>query len=122
MKMNKMKFSKSISVLLIMAGILMPFQTVSSQKKKGKKQEMAIKKPEIILAQNGNSLYRIVVPSNATAQEQKAASVLQDYLLQISGAAIPIVSATRPTTRYEILLGQNEKLAEHGIDVNFSQL
>jgi hypothetical protein len=122
MNMNKMKFFKSISVLLIIAGILMPFQTVSAQKKKGKKQEMAIQKPEIILAQNGNSLYRIVVPSNATAQEQKAASVLQDYLLQISGAAVPIVSATRPSTRYEILLGQNEKLAEHGIDVNFSQL
>ena len=77
---------------------------------------------EIILAQNGNSLYRIVLPSSASAQEQKAASVLQDYLMQISGAAIPIVSAYKPGSKYEIILGQNERLDALGIVVNFNEL
>ena len=80
--------------MLIVAGILIPLQTVSAQKKKNKKmavetQGLASLQPEIIIAQNGNSLYRIVIPSFATPQEQKAATVLQDYLLQISGAALP---------------------------------
>ena len=102
-------------------------QTVSAQKKKTKKtvvgtQGLASLQPEIILAQNGNSLYRIVLPSSASAQEQKAATVLQDYLMQISGAAIPIISANKPGSKYEIILGQNERLDALGIAVNFNEL
>ena len=54
---------------------------------------MSLQSLKLCLAANGASLYRIVIPSTATVQERKAAEVLQDYLLQISGAAIPIVSA-----------------------------
>ncbi len=106
---------------LIITGLMIPSQTASGQKKKDKAQPKTIP-PKIVLAQNGNSLYRIVIPATATPQEHKAAAVLQDYLLQISGAAIPIVSSTRPGTKHEILLGQNEKLAELGIGVNFDEL
>ncbi len=45
----------------------------------------------IILAGNGLSAYRIVLPSFATIHEQKAAEVLQDYLLQISFLSIILV-------------------------------
>ena len=68
------------------------------------------------------ALYRIVLPSSASAQEQKAATVLQDYLMQISGAAIPIISANKPGSKYEIILGQNERLDALGIAVNFNEL
>ena len=76
----------------------------------------------IVLAENGTSLYRIVIPSSATLPEQKAASVLQDYLLQISGAALPIVSAGKPGSSYEIILGQNDRLDQLAIGVSFNEL
>lgn len=49
----------------------------------------------IVLADKGFSAYRIVLPSFATIHEQKAAEVLQGYLLQISGAALPIITADK---------------------------
>ena len=115
-----------ILVLLMMTEIVIPLQTVSAQKEKTKKtvttQGIASLQPEIILAQNGISLYRIVLPSAASAQEQKAATVLQEYLLQISGTAIPIISAGQPGSSHEIILGQNERLDALGIPVNFNEL
>ena len=52
----------------------------------------------------------------------KASTVLQDYLLQISGAAIPIVAADKARSRYEIVLGQNERLDELKIGLNLNTL
>ncbi len=109
----------------MVAGMIIPAQRVSAQKKKSNKKvtTQGLASPQqIIIARNGNSLYRIVIPSAATAEEQKAATVLQDYLLQISGAAIPIISASKPGSRYEIILGQNERLDALGIPVNFNEL
>lgn len=70
---------------------------------------------EIVLADDGMSRYRILLPSAASVQEEKAARVLQDYLLQITGAALPIVSADQPASPHEIVLGQNQRLAEMGM-------
>ena len=47
---------------------------------------------------------------------------MQDYLLQISGAAIPIVAADKARSRYEIVLGQNERLDELKIGLNLNTL
>ncbi|MEQ8530616.1 MAG: hypothetical protein RIB86_02110, partial [Imperialibacter sp.] len=77
---------------------------------------------KITLADKGQTLYRIVIPSAATADEQKAASVLQDYLLQISGAVLPIIEADRSRSSHEIVLGQNERLGELGINVDLNEL
>jgi len=116
----------SVNILLLIMGLLIPIQTASAQKKKNKKMTAAtqciVSLPEIILAQNGTSLYRIVIPSFATLQEQKAAAVLQDYLLQISGVALPVISSGMPGSKYEIILGQNERLDETGIGINFNEL
>ncbi|MFL9485320.1 DUF4838 domain-containing protein [Chitinophagaceae bacterium LWZ2-11] len=46
----------------------------------------------IELINNGSSKYSIVLPAEATATEKKAASVLQNYLLQISGVKLNIVN------------------------------
>ena len=97
------------------------FSPLLAQKKSKQKKEN--NSPEkIILADKGQTLYRIVVPSAATADEQKAANVLQDYLLQISGAALPIIEADRSRSRYEIVLGQNERLGELGLPINLNEL
>src|SRR5690606_36968668 len=70
------------------------------------------------------SRYRIVVPEYATPDEMKAADVLQDHLLQISDAALPVISVSRngKGSPYEIILGQNERLDKLGIEINFNEL
>ncbi|WOK08186.1 DUF4838 domain-containing protein [Imperialibacter roseus] len=110
-------FTCLIAVFLI-GGRFSPL--LAQKKSKQKKEDNS---PErIILADKGQTLYRIVVPSAATADEQKAANVLQDYLLQISGAALPIIEADRSRSRYEIVLGQNERLGELGLPINLNEL
>jgi len=125
--MRKAKFRSkaaalAIQFMMITLWILLPMQPASAQKKKAKKPAEPVPAEQIVLAINGNSLYRIVLPSAATPQEQKAASVLQDYLMQITGAALPIVPASKPGTKHEIILGQNERLDGLGIPVNFNAL
>ena len=50
------------------------------------------------------------------------ATVLQDYLLQISGTVIPIVKANKHRSRFEIVLGQNERLDDLKIGLNLNTL
>ncbi len=112
----------SLPALLLASCMVIPAQALSGQKKKDKKTAAVRILPDIVLAQNGESVYRIIIPSAASQQEQKAAAVLQDYLLQISGAAIPIISAGKQRSPYEIILGQNERLDEVGVGVSFNEL
>jgi len=76
----------------------------------------------VITSGDGASRYRIVIPSAATAHELKASGVLQDHLLQISGAALPVVSAERGKSTFEIVLGQNERLDELKTAINLNEL
>jgi hypothetical protein len=93
-----------------------------AQRKGAKKAEFAAVEAGILLADNQGSAYRIVLPASATEHEKKAASVLQDYLLQISGAALPIISASKHKYPYEIVLGQNERLDELSAGINLNAL
>ncbi len=112
------------SVFLILAGVLLTIQPVSSQKRKAKKAEPAPVVKNLVIADKGESRYRIVVPAYATPDELKAAEVLQDYLLQISDAALPVISVNKSGkgSPYEIILGQNERLDKLGIEINFNEL
>ena len=91
-----------------------------SKKKKGKKSD--VNRQELVLAEGQTSLYRIIVPSASTLFEKRAAEVLQDYLLQISGAALPIIPANKHRSSHEIVLGQNERLDELQTGINFNSL
>ncbi|HEX5169995.1 MAG TPA: DUF4838 domain-containing protein [Cyclobacteriaceae bacterium] len=93
----------------------------SSAQKKSKKQKK-IQVQDFILTENETSRYSILLPSAATADEQKAAQVLQDYLIQISGAVLPIIPANKHRSRYEIVLGQNDRIDELGLGINLSTL
>ncbi|MBI5008483.1 MAG: hypothetical protein HZB98_02290, partial [Bacteroidia bacterium] len=112
----------SFWIMLILPGIIIPLQSADAQKKKSKKEEAAPVKPKIVIADKGASLYRIVLPSSSTVYEKKAAEVLQDYLQQISNTALPIITADKPSSPYEILLGQNDRLGERGINIDFNEL
>ncbi|MEO6219653.1 MAG: DUF4838 domain-containing protein, partial [Ginsengibacter sp.] len=95
---------------------------LSAQKKSNKKLSENNIEQKIVLADNGFSQYTIVIPTHATPDEQKAATVLQDYLLQISGAALPVIAAERHRLPYEIILGQNERLDEISAGINYNEL
>lgn len=115
-------FFKTMWILLLTLSMLMPVQKVLAQKNKSRKAANIQIPKNIVLTENGTSRYRIVIPGSATISEQKAASVLQGYLLQISGTALPIISAEKPGSSYEIILGQNERLDALGIPVSFNEL
>ncbi len=102
----------------ILIGIMLPAPDGFGQKRKRKKEVVAIPQHIQLTQIDETSQYRIVIPSAASSHELKASKVLQNYLLQISGAALPIISAVKSTSPYEILLGQNERLDELGIKIN----
>jgi hypothetical protein len=113
-----LRISTCLIVAFLIAGSLCPL--LAQKKSKSKKGNDFPEK--ITLADKGQTLYRIVIPSAATAYEQKAAKVLQTYLLEISGAALPIISGSKYSSPFEVVLGQNERLGELGINVDFNEL
>src|SRR5258706_11878951 len=120
--LNVKLLPRTPSMILSLAVCLFAIVPLSAQKKSKKKAAPVSAQQQIVLTQDGISPYRIVVPSAATQYEMKASKVLQDYLLQISGAAIPIITADKPRSRTEIVLGQNERLDEVGIGLNLNGL
>jgi hypothetical protein len=109
----------TLIILTVFISLWLSFP-ITAQKKSKKKQKSA--DHEIVLAEGEVSRYRIILPSSPTIHEAKAADVLQDYLLQISGAAIPIVPADKHRSKYEIVLGQNDRLDELKTDINLNSL
>jgi len=76
----------------------------------------------IILAEGSVSRYRIILPAAATENEKKAASVLQGYLIRISGAALPILYDDQPLYPYEIIIGQSKRLAQLEVPLSLNVL
>src|SRR5688572_16306377 len=107
-----MPFKASIILLFALTSL----STFAQKKKKSQPVN------NIVLAENGTTRYTIIVPEHATVYEQKAATVLQDHVMQISGAALPIVSATKYRGPYEIVIGQNERLDELALNMNYKAL
>ena len=111
-----------ILIVFLIIGLLVPDLQGYAQKKRRKKSPKTIQQNITLTKEDETSRYRIVIPSAATAHELKASKVLQDYLLQISGTALPIISAEKSVSPYEIVLGQNERLDELDISVNLNAL
>jgi hypothetical protein len=84
--------------------------------------EGGIAMAQVVLAKDGKSLYRIVVPQKAIPSERYAAEELQRYLERISGAKLPIVTDSEPMGSHEILLGDNAHLRKLGIQFDFAKL
>ena len=93
---------------------------LSAQKKK--KSVPPPKPSGLVIADNESTKYRIVLPSGASEHEVTASRVLQDHILQISGTALPIISASDHRSPYEIVLGQNERIAQAGLSINLNEL
>ena len=78
--------------------------------------------PTLLLAENGQSEFRIVVSQSASPSERHAAEELQMFLEQISGVRLPVITDEQPVGSHEILLGDNAHLRALDIDVNFAGL
>ena len=74
----------------------------------------------ITLAESGKTLYRIV--ATEAAEVQAATHELQAYLRRMSGASFTAVLETCEATEYEIVLGNNARLAEMGIAIDWEKL
>jgi hypothetical protein len=108
---------------IIVSILFVDFSTAYSQRRKKRQKEAPVEQSQIILTnEDETSRYRILIPSSPTEHELKAAHVLQDYLLQISGAALPIIKADKANSPFEIVLGQNERLDELDIGINLNDL
>jgi len=76
----------------------------------------------LVLAENGTSAYRIVLPTDPSPSTQHAAEELQTFLAEITGAKLPVVSDAEPPAGQEILLGNNARLAKLGVKIDFAAL
>jgi hypothetical protein len=124
--MNKKMHSKPLFYLVILfftAGYLLHPPVVSAQKSKKSNKQVAPPRTGIILTNyDETTRYRIIIPSAPTDVERKAANVLKDYLLRISGAVLPIISADMATSPFEVVLGQNDRLDELDLGLNLNDL
>jgi len=77
---------------------------------------------EIQIVDNQKSNYKIVLSTDASPYEQRAADELQKYLKEISNTELEIVNDSEPTAEYEILIGSNKRLDELNININFNLL
>ncbi len=64
---------------------------------------------DITLVSNRSSTYKIVIPAEPTALEQKSATVLQKYISQVTGAQLPVVSGDAAAGIAAIYLGHTGK-------------
>ncbi len=71
----------------------------------------------LVLAEGGQSAYRIVIPAASSPVERHAADELQRFLREISGATLPVVTDREPAQPAEVALGRTNRLAALGIAV-----
>jgi len=76
----------------------------------------------IILIDEGESPYRIIIPVDAIPSERYAAEELQKYLERISGVKLPIATDDQPISKYEILLGNNRHMQSLGLQIDLAKL
>jgi hypothetical protein len=112
-----------ITIFYCLIIVVIVCSTPSYSQKKKKQATLQVTDQRIKLTnEDGFSKYRIILPSTPTESESKAANILQDYLIQISGAVLPIIGAEKARSSYEIVLGQNDRIDELGLNINYNEL
>ena len=64
----------------------------------------------IHIINDGESDYSIVIPSDASAEELRAAAFLQDHLERMSGYELPIVQADEPDVSHYIFISKSDEV------------
>ncbi|MEW6027095.1 MAG: DUF4838 domain-containing protein [Planctomycetota bacterium] len=79
-------------------------------------------KKSLDIAKDGKSDYVIVIANNASQSEKYAADELHNFLKEISGADIPVVTDNQAIQKYEIILGSNNHLNKLNAKIDFARL
>lgn len=75
-------------------------------------QAMAVEdKAQLLIVENGSSLYSIVLPDEAIPAEETAAGQLQEYLQRVTTARLPLVKESQVTASAPQILVGNSKRA-----------
>jgi hypothetical protein len=72
-------------------------------------------KSQLVIIDQHRSDYRIILPADPSALEEKAASELKIYFEKMTGVALPVIFDTANAVRHEIIIGQSRRLAEHRV-------
>ncbi len=76
----------------------------------------------LLIAEDGWSDYRIVVAETASPATRHAATELQQFLSEITGATLPIVSDGAAATEHDIILGPSRHLDRLNTDIDLPAL
>lgn len=76
----------------------------------------------LVLAENRQSDYRIVIAENAPAATQYAAEELQRFFKRATGVELTVVTDAEPAIEKEILIGDSQRLKELAPDADHSTL
>jgi len=79
-------------------------------------------KKQLVLTKNGKSSYRIVINREASGSVLLAARELKKFILQASGASIPIVSDKSKPKDKEIILGMNNHMSALKKEIDLKKL
>ena len=77
---------------------------------------------ELVLAENGQSAYKIVLAEGASASTRHGAEELQTFLQEMTGAKLPIASDRQPQGPKEIILGHSAHLRKLGTAIDLASL
>lgn len=77
---------------------------------------------DLVLIENGESPYKIVVADNASPSTKHGAEELQSFLQQMSGTLVSIVSERQPFGPCEILVGESTHLRKLAPKFDFKEL
>lgn len=77
---------------------------------------------EMELVENQKSNYRIVLSTDASSSEQRAAEEMQKYIKDISNTKLEIVTDNEPAEEYEILIGKNNRIDALNINIDIDLL
>jgi len=78
---------------------------------------------ELVIAENGKSDYHIVIPEKASEPVRHAADELAQFIREMTGVNLSIRTEDhQPAAECEILLGNNRRLQELGLEIDWQKL
>jgi hypothetical protein len=80
------------------------------------------KTPGLEITRDGQSRYSIVIAENASPSIRYAATELQTFLREMTGAELAIITDRQPLRKREIILGNNAHLKKLDAGIDFTRL
>lgn len=86
------------------------------------KHSIAAEEPSLLLAEEGRPQMSIVVSAAAPPATRYAAEELQGFLLQMTGAELPLLTDDAPQSDSEILVGDSQHLRNLDLSIDYASL